>query len=420
MELTKENTKNEVITSDGIPLKRKLSKALFQSRIRAFGLVTPLLLLILFAFVSPILVFLSRGVYNDTFEKYMINLTPLITEWDGVSEPNEDMYEALVLDLKAGKKSKNIGKVATRVNRELSGTRSLFVSSARKAKKLEAPFKDSLIKVNKKWGQLEVWRALKITAQSITPGFLASALDMRYTADGTFERKSEERRIHVKLFVRTLEISLIVVLAGLVLGYPVAFLLASLPVRTSNLLLILVLLPFWTSLLVRTTAWIAMLQAQGVLNDLSVVFGLATDEDRFSLIYNKTGTLISMTHILLPFMILPLYSVMKTIPPSYVRAAKSMGATNWTAFWRIYFPQTIPGIGAGGILVFILAISFYITPALIGGQDGTMISNFIDFHMRKTLNWSLAAAMGGVLLVIVLFLYWIYDRVVGIDNMKLG
>jgi putative spermidine/putrescine transport system permease protein len=163
-----------------------------------------------------------------------------------------------------------------------------------------------------------------------------------------------------------------------------------------------------------------MLQGQGVLNDLAVVFGLATDADRFSLIYNKTGTLISMTHILLPFMILPLYSVMKTIPPSYVRAAKSMGATDWTAFWRIYFPQTIPGIGAGGILVFILAISFYITPALLGGNDGTMISNFIDLHMRKTLNWSLAAAMGGVLLVIVLFLYWIYDRVVGIDNVKLG
>ena len=154
--------------------------------------------------------------------------------------------------------------------------------------------------------------------------------------------------------------------------------------------------------------------------NLFVVFGIATDEDRFTLIYNKAGTLISMTHILLPFMILPIYSVMKTIPPSYVRAAKSMGATNWTAFWRIYFPQTIPGIGAGAILVFILAISFYITPALIGGQDGTMISNFIDYHMRKSLNWSLAAAMGGVLLVIVLFLYWIYDRVVGIDNMKLG
>ena len=419
MESTKNNS-NVVITSDGIPLKKKLAKSLLQSRLRAFGLVTPLLLLILFAFVIPILIFLSRGVYNDTFERHMINLTPLISSWDSNSEPTEAMFEALVLDLKAGKKSKKIGKVATRVNRELAGTRSLFTSSARKAKKLKAPFKDSLIKANKKWADLEVWRAMKLTSISATPAFLASALDMKYNADGTFERKPEERRIHLQLFFRTLQISLIVVLAGLILGYPVAFLLSSLPARTSNLLLIFVLLPFWTSLLVRTTAWIAMLQGQGVLNDLSVVFGLTTDEDRFSLIYNKTGTLISMTHILLPFMILPLYSVMKTIPPSYVRAAKSMGATNWTAFWRIYFPQTIPGIGAGGILVFILAISFYITPALIGGQDGTMISNFIDFHMRKTLNWSLAAAMGGVLLVIVLFLYWIYDRVVGIDNMKLG
>ena len=146
MELTEENKKNEVITSDGVPLKRKLAKSLFQSRIRAFGLVTPLLVLIFFAFVIPILIFLSRGVYNDTFEKHMINLAPLISVWDGKSEPNEAMFEALVLDLKAGKKSKNIGKVATRVNRELSGTRSLFTSSARKAKKLEAPFKESLIK----------------------------------------------------------------------------------------------------------------------------------------------------------------------------------------------------------------------------------------------------------------------------------
>jgi len=123
-----------------------------------------------------------------------------------------------------------------------------------------------------------------------------------------------------------------------------------------------------------------------------------------------------MTHILLPFMILPIYSVMKTIPPSYVRAAKSLGATNWTAFWRVYFPQSVAGI----VLVFILAIGYYITPALVGGQDGLMISNIIDDHMRRSLNWSLAAALGAVLLVFVLILYWIYDRIVGIDNMKLG
>jgi putative spermidine/putrescine transport system permease protein len=414
------DTNGLTLAADGTPLKRRLAQALFRSKMRALGLVTPLLLLIFFCFLVPIIIFLMRGIHNDTFEANMPSVTIELAKWDAISDPTEAMYVALVADLVLAKETKTIGKVASRVNRELSGTRSLFTKSARKAKNLEAPYKEALIDVNKKWGDVEVWKALKIASKSWTPAYLASAVDLKYNADGSFERKSEERRIHVQLFVRTLKISVIVTVMGLLLGYPVAFLLSTLPARTSNLLLILVLLPFWTSLLVRTTAWIAMLQSQGVLNDLFVVFGLATDDDRFSLIYNQTGTLIAMTHILLPFMILPLYSVMKTIPPTYVRAAKSMGASDWTAFWRVYFPQSIPGIGAGGILVFILAISFYITPALVGGEDGTMISNFIDFHMRSSLNWSLAAAMGAVLLIIVLFLYYIYDKVVGIDNMKLG
>ncbi|MFT5638813.1 MAG: putative spermidine/putrescine transport system permease protein [Paracoccaceae bacterium] len=416
---TTENPANSAL-GDGMTLKQKLAKALFRSRLRAFGLVTPLLLMILMAFLVPIVIFLTRAVYNDTYAANMPNTTPVLTAWDAKSEPTEEMFAALVQDLVRGKEDKSIGKVASRVNRELSGTRSLFTSSARSSNKLEAPFKESLIGLKAKWGDIEVWKAMKIASKSVSPAYLASAVDLKYNADGSFERKPEERRIHVTLFLRTFQISIIVTLAGVILGYPIAFLLSTLPTRTSNMLMILVLLPFWTSLLVRTTAWIAMLQSQGVLNDLFVVFGLATDEARFSLIYNKTGTLIAMTHILLPFMILPLYSVMKTIPQTYVRAAKSMGATNWTAFWRVYFPQTIPGIGAGGILVFILAISFYITPALVGGQNGTMISNFIDFHMRSSLNWSLAAAMGFVLLMIVLFFYWLYDRIVGIDNMQMG
>lgn len=413
-------TAGHLTAADGTPLKKKLRQALFRSRLRAFGLVVPLLILIIMAFLIPIVLFLSRAVYNDTYERYMPNTTPVLAEWDAVSEPTEDMYAALVADLVQGRKDKTIGKVATRVNRELSGTRSLFTSSARSAAKMKAPFKEALIAKKKKWGDIETWQAMKIASKSFTGAYLASAVDLKVEADGSVVRKDEDRRINLQLFGRTLQISVIVTILGVILGYPIAFLLSTLSVRTSNLLLILVLLPFWTSLLVRTTAWIAVLQGQGVLNDLFVVFGLATDGDRFSLIYNKTGTLISMTHILLPFMVLPLYSVMKTIPPSYVRAAKSMGATPWTAFWRVYFPQSIPGIGAGGILVFILAISFYITPALVGGQSGTMISNIIDFHMRSSLNWSLAAALGFVLLVIVLFLYWLYDRIVGIDNMKLG
>jgi putative spermidine/putrescine transport system permease protein len=206
----------------------------------------------------------------------------------------------------------------------------------------------------------------------------------------------------------------------LLLGYPVAYLLSNLPLRTSNLLLILVLLPFWTSLLVRTSAWVVLLQQQGVLNDTLVWLGAVDDQSRLDLIFNATGTVVAMTHILLPFMILPLYSVMKTIPPSYVRAAKSLGATNWTAFWRVYFPQSIPGIGAGAILVFILAIGYYITPELVGGTSGVFISNRIAYHISTSLNWGLAAALAVILLAAVMILYWLYDRIVGIDNVKLG
>jgi putative spermidine/putrescine transport system permease protein len=206
----------------------------------------------------------------------------------------------------------------------------------------------------------------------------------------------------------------------LLLGYPIAWILANLPLRTSNLLMILVLLPFWTSLLVRTSAWIVLLQQEGVINDTLVALGILDDNHRLELMFNQTGTIIAMTHILLPFMILPLYSVMKTIPPSYLRAAKSLGANDWTAFWRVYFPQTVPGIGAGAILVFIVAIGYYITPELVGGTSGIFISNRIAYHISSSLNWGLGAALGVLLLAAVLVLYGLYDKIVGIDNVKLG
>ena len=409
-----------MMAADGTPLKKKLKQALFLSRVRAFALVAPLLLFILASFIVPIVMLLWQGVHNDTYTKNMPLSAKALYEWDGQSDPTESMAEALVADLVVARDNKTIGRVATRVNREYSGTRSLFTKSARSAAKMEAPFLEALIDKDKDWADIEVWKAMKIASKSYTPAFYAAAVDMTYNADGSFERVEEQGRIYVKLFLRTFMVSLVVTLACFVLGFPVAYLLSTLPMRTSNLLMILVLLPFWTSLLVRTTAWIAMLQSQGILNNIFVAVGITSDDARFSLIYNMTGTLIAMTHILLPFMILPLYSVMRGISPSYVRAAKSLGATNWTAFWRVYFPATIPGIGAGALLVFILSIGYYITPALVGGQNGTLISNFIADHMQKTLNWSLAAALGGLLLASVLILYWIYDKVVGIDNMKLG
>ncbi|HCI98785.1 MAG TPA: ABC transporter permease, partial [Sulfitobacter sp.] len=275
-------------------------------------------------------------------------------------------------------------------------------------------YKTAFTEIDDDWGKTPIWSTIRAYSPALTNGYFLNAVDMQKTADGP-EFRPDNERIYGTLFLRTLFMSVCITLSCILLGYPVAWILANLPARTANLLMILVLLPFWTSLLVRTSAWKVMLQQQGVINDTLVWLGLVADDSRLALINNQTGTIIAMTHILLPFMILPLYSVMQTVPPSYLRAAKSLGATNWTAFWRVYFPQSVPGIGAGSILVFILSIGYYITPEIVGGTTGTFISNRIAYHISSSLNWGLAAALGAILLAVVLGLYWAYDKIVGID-----
>ncbi|BDW84727.1 ABC transporter permease [Roseicyclus marinus] len=269
------------------------------------------------------------------------------------------------------------------------------------------------------WAEMPIWSTIQTFSDPYTAGYFLAAVDLQLTPGG-IEQVEDNQRIYMLLFQRTMVLSLTIMGLCVILGYPIAYLLSNLPLRTSNMLLILVLLPFWTSLLVRTSAWKVLLQQEGVINDLLVWVGLVADDARLAMINNQVGTVVAMTHILLPFMILPLYSVMKTIPPSYMRAAKSLGATNWTAFRRVYFPQSVPGIGAGCILVFILSIGYYITPEIVGGRTGIFISNRIAFHISDSLNWGLAAALGSILLALVLVLYWLYDRIVGIDNVKLG
>jgi len=280
-------------------------------------------------------------------------------------------------------------------------------------------YRQQFIEIDDGWGEPGNWQAIQRLSPRLTDGYFLAAVDAERTAEG-IARKAENSRVYLLLFARTLFLSLVITASCILLGYPIAYLLANLSVRTSNLLLILVLLPFWTSLLVRTSAWKVLLQQQGVINDVLVWAHVIDESGRLVMINNMTGTIIAMTHILLPFMILPLFSVMKTVQPSWVRAAKSMGATDWTAFRRVYFPNTIPGIGAGSILVFILSIGYYITPELVGGTTGVFISNRIAYHISSSLNWGLAAALGTLLLIAVMALYWTYDRIVGIDNVKLG
>ena len=409
----------------GLSLKRKLARAERAKRLRALALVAPLLAFVLLTFVAPIAEMLFRSVENHIVPDNMPRTVEALAEWDPAAGelPPDAAFAALLADMRDMTDARTNSRVGQRLNYDASGFSSLFRKMGREVGRIPegADPRAALIEADRAFARPETWAVMKQFSGRYTAGYYLAALDLRRDpATGRIEMKSGLDAIYLFLFERTLWMSLAVTGLTLLLGYPVAYLLAHLPLRTSNLLLILVLLPFWTSLLVRTSAWIVLLQQQGVVNDILVWLGVIDDAGRLRMMFNQTGAIIAMTHILLPFMILPLYSVMKTIPPSYVRAARSLGATNWTAFWRVYFPQSVPGVGAGAILVFILSIGYYITPELVGGTSGVFISNRIAFHISSSLNWGLAAALAALLLALVMALYWLYDRLVGIDNVKLS
>ena len=457
------NSQEPLLTNDGVPLKVSLRKSLRRTKIRSFLLILPPLLFLLLMFVTPIGSLLSRSiddiqinnVFPQTFAQYEL--------WEDKSQlPSEEMFAAVVNDIRVTIKVKDgegnvigknlLGRSGTRMTYEFSGWKSLINKTVKEALKVdkkskeavkpfkwEAPYKEKMIKRDKRWGKVEFWQSLGAMKDPYTMGYYLNAVDLKYDANKNIVQKAEYLRIYKTIWVRTLKVSLMVTLFCLLLAYPVAYLLATLPMRTSNLLMICVLMPFWTSLLVRIVAWMIMLQQNGVVNDTLInilpcfegmvnlpFFGATnidlcfSDEDRIPMMYNFTGTIIVMTQVLLPFMILPIYSVMKGIPPSYMKAAQNLGATPTWAFIRVYMPQSVPGIGAGCILVFIVAIGYYITPELVGGKDGIMIGNFVAREMQRTLNWGLASAMGALLLVAVLALYWAYDRLIGLDNLKMG
>ena len=413
---------NPIRTSDGELLSVKLKRVESKKRMTAFLLVAPLLIFILFAYILPIFQMLARSVDNVELSSFLSETHEAMKDWDGNDLPDETVTSIFYYELKAALANKTHGKIATRLNYEKGGFTSLIKKTARKLKTFDEDqnFLNQFTKVHKKWNDIEYWLALKRGTDAYHLRKYLTAFDFYQSSDGSIERIPEKRRINVTLWLRTLYVALGVTLSCFILAYPISHLLSILPTRYSNLLMICVLLPFWTSLLVRTSSWMVLLQREGVINDTLVYLGLVADDNRLELMYNMTGTFVAMTQILLPFMVLPLYSVMKTIPPSLMRAATSMGATPLLAFRKIYLPLTYPGISAGSILVFVLAVGYYITPALVGGAKGVLISNRIAYHMQQSLDWSLATAMATVLLLAVLVVYWLYNRIVGIDNMRLG
>ena len=411
----------KILTTDGIPLEVSLKKAERKNKIKAFLLVAPLLLFLLITYIFPIGDMLMRSVDDKMVTEMLPKTFKSMEKWDGKELPPEEVFESFYLDFQKLVEEKRDGKLSTQLNYTKNGFKSILKKLRRKAKNFEeGNYKQQIMAVPKRWADVEYWRAIQRRAPAYTSQKYLKGIDMYKNEEGKIVSVEEDRRVHRILWLRTLEIAFFVTLLCFLMAYPIAHLLATLPMKYSNLLMICVLLPFWTSLLVRTASWMILLQQQGVVNDFFVMIGLVADDNRPEMMFNKTGTYVAMTQILLPFMVLPLYSVMKTISPSLMRAGKSLGGTPFVAFWKVYFPLTIPGIGAGCLLVFILAIGYYITPALVGGASGTLISNQIAFHMKQTLDWSFASAMGLMLLTGVLVIYWIYNKLVGVDNIKLG
>jgi putative spermidine/putrescine transport system permease protein len=414
--------------ADGTPLKKKLAQAERRERLKALGLVVPLFLFIILSFVFPIIWMLRYAVEDDVLSRNLPATMLALSSWDGKDLPPEEAFAALATDLKTVQKAKQAPLVGKRMNYEAPGSQSKVIASARKLDKITAgPWKEQIIAADKFWGERETWAVLKRNAGSYTPYYLYSMLDLKQTVDGGVERVPGDRAIYIDIIKRTLGISLMVTLMTLILGYPVAFLLATLPQRQASILMVFVLLPFWTSLLVRTTAWFILLQDGGIGTSIlhytgvtALLNGLGLIEGDPKLIFSRFGTVIAMTHIQLPFTLLPIYSVMKTISPTYMRAARSLGAKPMTAFLKVYVPQTLPGVAAGCLLTFILCLGYFITPALVGGPTDQMVSGFIDRAFNNENNWGKASAFGTILLVATLILYFIYNKLVGIDKMKLG
>ena len=397
-----------------------MARPLTSARRRAAALTLPLVAFVGVTLAVPLGSILVRSFYEPQVADALPGTLALLSGWDGVSVPGEDVFRTMGTEIRDLYEDRRLGVVEIRVNRLESGMRTAIVGTVRKLGPAEPDsWRDAMIAAYPVWSEPKAWIAVRRAGERYTLRHFLNALDLDWDADGRVVAQPAERRIYLPLLGRTLVVSFVVTLICLVLGYPLAYLIANASRGRAKLLLVAVLVPFWTSLLVRTTSWVVLLQNQGVVNDLLVAFGVIGEDGRLALIYNMIGTLVAMTQVLLPFMVLPLYAAMRSISPVHLRAASSLGATFLQGLVRVYWPQTLPGVAAGSLLVFILSIGYYITPALVGGRTGQLISNMIAYHMQQSLNWGLAAALGVILLACVAVLAIVYDRLVGIERLRM-
>ncbi len=385
-----------------------MSRASVRDRSRAFALVAPLVLFLALFFVWPLWTMVTASVVDDAVTKVLPRTAVAMADWDGSDLPPPAVHGALAEDLRTAQDQQALGEAVRRLNSAVSGFRTLLTRTVTAAREAPDPAALDFAAVDPRWNEPRFWRAIKEAVPPYTDRNLLAALDLRRDAGGSIVAEESGAAANRIIMLRTFVIAGSVTLACAAIGLPYAMLAAAAGGVMRALLLLAVLVPLWTSLLVRTAAWFILLQQEGLINRTLASLGII--DAPLPLIFNRLGVIIAMTHVLLPFMVLPIYSVLIAVPRNLMPAAASLGAGPIRAFWRVLLPLAMPGLMSGCLLVFMVAIGYYITPALVGGANDQMISSVIAFYALGTANWGMAGALGLILLAVTLLLYLVYGR----------
>lgn len=383
-------------------------------------LIAPVLLYGTVFFLLPLAMMAFRAIDNPETRDALPRTVAALQAWSAESGrlPSDEAYAALSADLAKGQGTRVVGELARRLNYEIGGYRTLVMKTARaigEQPPSAATAKAWLIETDERWSELTFWAALKRASTPLTGHYLLAALDLRQADSGDIVRAEPDQRIYLDILRRTLVIAAGVTLTCLMLGYPLAALLIKASRPIAYVITLAIMLPFWTSLLARTTAWIVVLQENGLVNSLLLAAGIVGEP--LTLIFNSTGLYIVMVHILLPFTVLPIYNSLKSIPPHLMRASSSLGAHPVRGFFAVYLPLSLPGVAAGGLLTFIVAAGYYITPSLVGSAREQMLGYFVAFYANNTVNWGMASALGLVLLSCIMSVYLVAASTLGVKQL---
>lgn len=378
----------------------------------SMALVAPLMLFLIAFFVLPLFNMMRSSVYDPVATQVLPATAKAIVSWDRSAVPTDAVRSALVADLRDIQDDEQFGDLVRRLNSTKSGFRSLMTKT--RSAVLNDNGAIDLLAVDKRWTDADYWQVIAVAvASTFTDRNLLAAVDLERNGQGAIERKPAAASANLTILARTFVMSASVTLACVVIGLPFAMIAVSVSGWRRQLLLGAVLLPLWTSLLVRTAAWFILLQDGGLINSLLMSAGVISSP--LPLLFNRIGVVIAMTHVLLPFMVLPIYAVLAGIPKNLMPAAASLGANPLRAFYAVLLPLSLRGVVSGSLLVFMSSLGYYITPALIGGAQDQMISSVIAYYATGAANWGMAAALGLVLLSITIVLYAVYARLAS-DN----